>query len=295
MSNKLIYINLTPEYLILSRLINTKDTYNLQDQEIINLDKQDILENKIFNLNKIYLLIKNYLEKNKIKNSYAIVNLQENIFKNNLTLLQLALIVGKTSLKIKKIINTQEKIQDFISKKALDSQENLFEPFLPPQKEDPKKWLLFAITLISFEIIFLTNNLIKKKNLNKKLIQEIALLTPKIKTLKNTLNTQLNLQKNILKINKDSKKNNLIIKNLVNISQNLPNNIKLTKIEINNKKNSKNFEKFLLSGESKTKQDLSQFMLNLSKLPQLCNIKISKFQKEHSLFYVFSLAGCIQL
>jgi len=289
--NKLIYINLTQDNITLSRLINTKDKYNLQDQEVINLDKQDITENKIFNLNKIFLLIKDYLDKNNLKNSYAIINLQENIFKNNLIILQLALIFGKTSLKIKKIINTQEKIQDFIFKKTLDSQENLFQQFLPPKKHDPKNWLIFAVFLISFEIIFLTKSLINKNNLNNKLNLEINNLNLK----NNLLKIELNKKNNILKITKDSQKNKLMIKNLVNIAQSLPNNIKLTKIEINNKKNSKKFKKYVFKGESKTEQDLSNFMANLSKLPQFYNLKISKFQKVSNSCYYFSSSANLLL
>ncbi len=308
MHKKIVFIEINQNKISLANLIESKDKYTLTDKETTNLDKLTFFDNKLFNNSNLLQIIQEYLSKNNIKKGRSILSVPSNV--SEITILQIALCLSKTCLKIEKIIslnNSEETfnvIENFILKKDLRKTTNHWQVFLPPKNQNPKKWIAISLSILIIEFSLLTTTSIKKHINHKNLKKQNLSLKQKVKGLKSELNKNNNTSKSNTmlqkKINKlYAKQNQQFLNSLLDIANHLPPNAKLNKIKLmsqnkeieENKQtsNKKNKAAISLEGKSKHQQNLINFVkkLNNSKVfskASLKNINRIKEKISHKIY-----------
>jgi Tfp pilus assembly protein PilN len=294
-----LYIEITTSKLIIAKLKESFDKYHLVDKEEFKLEKIEFFDNKLFNISAIYLYLKKYLTKNKIKKINTIISLPlvaTNKSCYELTILQISLLVNKLDLRIEKIIGENILRKDekmpykfFFAKKELKNQLDFFKKLQTQEKTSINSWVFLTIFLtISYTLFFYKNQNIKKEELkkltlkNQNLENSLKELNVQIKKAKELRVKNENLQKKINQIEKYQSSNNNPLKLLINISQKIPTNCKLTKINTNIKKDKKGLYA-ILEGKALIQEEINEFLSNLKENPELSKAKIINIQKNESL------------
>lgn len=307
----LIYIEFNENFLFLSKLKKIKEKFFSLKSKYIPLKNFEINDGKIFNPSSLFLKIKNFLKENKLKKPKAIICIPSIITKKDLLIklitLQFALCTSKSGLKIEKIISDQllkrdEKmsLKNFFTKNELNNKLDFFKQFKANQNKHPKNWFLLSIIgiICLFAILFKitshkNSQLILLKNKNKILKKKENMLENKIKTMQHivTQNNTLKIKLEKIKKLKNSFRNPNNI--LLPITQTLPKSCWLQRINISSKK-----PKILeIEGFSNKEQNITEFIKDLSKTPQLHSLRLEKLKRTKkntkSASYSFKLSGKI--
>jgi len=106
--NPKIYIQIDKDSLLLSKLEKQRNKFILTDNETFKLENSEIQEGIICNTSGLFEKIFNFLKRNKLHGSYAVVynpSLQDSSNKD-LIAFQTSLAISKTGLKIYKLIES---------------------------------------------------------------------------------------------------------------------------------------------------------------------------------------------
>ncbi len=291
MSNNLIYIELTNNYLFLSKLKNKKNRYLITNSKTTQLTNLETNNEALFNLSAIYTHIKNFLSLNNLKKPTTIfcsptLNQQK---ENNqkLNTLQIALCLNKAGLKIQKIIGQsillkgeQMRFLNFFYKKDIDKQLNFFNSQKTKPSKSPFKWLLLSSIAFFYLLMILTSVHSDKKiklnqlqSQNLEISKQNKILEEKSKELHNTIKANNKIKEKIEKIQRTKTQTNNPVNTLFFIADHMPKNSWLTNINI---PQSNNIE---LEGITKNEIEVTKFIKNLSLSPELKNIKLIKIKK----------------
>jgi len=304
LASNLIYIELDDNFLFLSKLDKQKNQFNLNKKSIVNLNNSEFKDGILYNLSTIYLQIKDFLKINNIKKTRAIIcipNLsQKKEFIQKSNILKVALCACKANLKIKKIIDCSLLTKDiqmdhksFFYKKDLENRLDFFKTFNPPPTKNPHKWFLFSgITLFCLVITLYVIQSDNKPRLNLLLPQNANLseknkkLEEEIKILHSAKNENNKLKEKIEKIIKIKTHLNNPINILVAITKSIPENSWLNNITFDNSgnlpngtKTSKEPKKLEIEGITTQEEEITGFLKELSKSPELINLKLLRIQK----------------
>lgn len=290
-----LYIELTSSQIIIGKLKNTFTKYKLINKQNIKLTSNELFENKIFNISKIYLLIKKYLNDNKINNAKVIISLPniEEIsnLKLDLFILQISLLMNKLDLKINTIINKKilkrgniMPYRFFFVKKEIKKELNFFQKLSPPKKTSTKSWILMSIFLSISYILFFYNIQNEKRlkleqlsQTNHKLSTELQVLNQKLHKKKQIQTKNNSIKEKIEKISKLKINTNNPNEILKEISDKIPNDCKLTEMKID--KNGKKSKKLTLIGQTSEQDSINKFIKKIRLNPIFANPHINNIQK----------------
>jgi len=287
---KFVYIELDNKYLFLSKLKSKKTKFILSSNKKIPLNETDFKEGILYNPSKIYLHIKEFIQKNKLKKARSIVTVSgvynKNKLKQKLASLQIALCLSKTGLKIKHISEKSKDTENmipphFFYKKHFKDQLNFFKPFTPSKTSSPHKWLSYSSALILITAItsftFYLDQKTKLEELNKT-TQETCLEN---KTLENKLRLLHSFKQNIEKSNKNLAKLTQIKKlannptqKLVSLSESVPQDSWINNLSIDN-----HTKKIEITGTAQNEQTISGFTTKLAELTKSKELKIAQIKK----------------
>ena len=298
MSNNLIYLEFNKNHLFISKLKNKKNKFLLTNEETICFNNLEIKNGILYNLSVIYSNVKNFLNKNNLKKSKSIIFFpylyKKETLKQKLNILQLALCICKTGLKIEKIIGISilkkaynMPFKNFFYKKDLENQLDFFKTFSQTKNNHPFKWILFTIMSLSCLIttMFIIHLNTKEKfnfliNQNIELINANKLLEKKVLIFHNIKKENDLIKSKIEKIKK-IKNNRYSPENiLIETAKNIPDSSWLTKIKFNKLKN-KNLN-IDLEGLTIKEHEITTFKKNLSKSPIFKTVKLTKIQNHNS-------------
>ena len=302
----LILISIDDSNLLIGQLKKVKNKFLLIDINERKLNSSEFINGRPFNLSLIFLSVKNYLEKNKLKHCktiFCITDLEKKEWlQQTLTILQIALILGKLNLKIKKILDSNIlkkglSMTFFINKKELDTKLDFFKRLRPEKKTSPLKWLFAALCL---SILILITSLITQKinhqKLNflkiesKKLLKETLSLKSKTIKLQQLKLENEKLDSQISKVTKYQKNIEKQLNILIFISKIIPKKCHLTKINTNlkTKKPQINIEGSAFSQQKVVKFQEKLTQNEIFKKVQLVNIQRVK-KDEKAPEYAFKI------
>lgn len=305
-----IYIEIKINKILIAQLKEQKDQYALFAIEKTLLNNLEFNEDKLFNLSKLFEIIKNYLIKHNSEKSNVIVCINPTLEKDGklLTtkLFQITLAISKTGLKIEKIIASsilrkKDKISNtdllennlmFINKKELNNQLDFFNKFRIPKQKSPNKWLTITLILLVSQTYFFNKSYQSKQTKLKNIKKEVHRLNVKLEPLKDeilktnqTRSQKLLIENKIQKYNSGINKNNKISEILTKISKQIPRDCRLTNLIIKSKKTGVKAKKrtiISMTGESFKQEFILNFAKNLKTIQMLRKTKLINIQKANN-------------
>ncbi len=296
MFKKLIYIEINNQNLFITTLKSKQGKFLLTSPTTIKLKNSEIINNTLFNLSSIYLHVNKYLKTHFLEKSTAYISITHSNNTNTISLkiLQVALCISKTGIKIKKIINESFISKDkemsfpkFIYKKDIKTKLNFFDTFKQNPNTHPFKWIFY--TTLAFLLLLTTIFTIQSnqqlelqtiKIQNKELIKLNKILEKNVKSIHKVKNTNIKIKQKIKALNKLDKNNINSKKILSLISTNIPSNCFLKQVKISRlKKNKHKFTNINIHGETLAQNNALIFNQRLQDTNIFSKIQISKLEK----------------
>jgi Tfp pilus assembly protein PilN len=311
--SKLVYLELTDNYLLLSKIKKQRNRFFLNSPQEISLKNLEFKNGILYNLSSTFLNIKNFLKTNKLNNPKTIVCIpsiqNEPVLKQNLSVLQIALCLCKSGLKIEKMIGVsllkkEDQMQNYFDKNDLEKQLDFFKPFTQEKHTKPIRWtIIFGVAyflLITTIYITQKNKILELKTLqvlNSELLATNNILETKVALLHESKKNVANLTQKIEKIKNIYQKTNKFKNILIGISDVVPQDCILSKVRIEPLKDKKPTQTLIkLEGSTDNQQQISLFLQKLAQKPLLTNLKIAKIQKikDQKLHFFFQITGFIK-